>query len=364
MYLFFVNIAIILGLAILTPKPIYIKIGKKEIDAYLVVVIGYLTMLALLRSYKVGTDTPTYCRIFQLIAASDSIKEIADLNFEKGYILYCYILSRISSSPRILLVISNLFMFFSVEKFFSKYSKCSWLSTYMFFTMMLFDFFLSGLRQGVAIAILLYAYDALMEKKKIKFLFLVLLASQFHLSACVFLVVYPISLIRSNKKCLHIFSVVGIVGCIMGPALIHILLIVFPKYNYYLGHTALSSDGRLGVVLKMLLYFVLFLCGEIVPSQDTISEKTKLDHMNYRLTAILPVVGLIALNAAGITRFFRYFELFLCIYFPNAIIKKSKDDRLIFTICCIIGMLIYSSIIQIFRTPEWQQTYPYTFFWQ
>ena len=65
------------------------------------------------------------------------------------------------------------------------------MSVLLFYLLMLFDFFLSGMRQMLAIAILLFAYDKLREKKPIPFLLLVLLAVTVHSSAVLFLLLYP-----------------------------------------------------------------------------------------------------------------------------------------------------------------------------
>ncbi len=57
MILFFVNIGVLLLLAALCPRP---QLGRYRIDAqklYVVLAMGYLMLLAALRSPVVGTDT-------------------------------------------------------------------------------------------------------------------------------------------------------------------------------------------------------------------------------------------------------------------------------------------------------------------
>lgn len=362
MYLFVINIFIILFVDFCIEK--YEKrtrINKNK--WYLLLVLGYLSLLALLRSYNVGTDTQRYCHIFTIIAEHpDEYLEI--VNLEKGYVLYCHLLSKISSSPRILIVVSSAFMFFSVGRFFYKYSKDACTSVFLFFTLMLFDFFLSGFRQGIAIAILLYTYDAIINRKKIKFVILVLIASQFHSSAIVFLFAYFLYELKSTKRFLIFLYGIAIACFFVWPIIFKVFLIFFPRYSYYIGDAAFSSNGRLAVIFKTMIYLLIFVGGEFVYRKEGIEEKTKADQFVARLVAILPAIAIMALNASVISRFFRYFEIFLCVYFPNILSKLNKKNAINVKILYFIVMTVYALTIQILRTPEWQQTYPYTFFWQ
>ena len=73
MILFFVNIGVLLLLAALCPRP---QLGRYRIDAqklYVVLAMGYLMLLAALRSPVVGTDTLSYCRYFRSAASCDSL---------------------------------------------------------------------------------------------------------------------------------------------------------------------------------------------------------------------------------------------------------------------------------------------------
>ena len=67
------------------------------------------------------------------------------------------------------------------------------LSFVMFFALSFFGFSLSGLRQTMAMAFTTLAYFPLKKRKPIKFVLLVFLATLFHTSAIIFLLIYPIA---------------------------------------------------------------------------------------------------------------------------------------------------------------------------
>lgn len=365
MAMFLVNIIVILfsGCCIDWYAKKNKKIDKKK--WYLILAIGYLTLLAILRSTTVGIDTARYYRIYTKIAQqADLFKCFERINIENGFILYCYFLSRISSSPRLLLIVSNTFMFFSVGRFFYKHSEDVSMSVYMFFTLTLFDFFLSGLRQSIAIAILLYAYDALLNHENKKFLILVIIAAQFHTSAIIFLVVYFIYQFKSTKTYLAIAYGLSTAFFLIWPIILKVILLIIPRYSYYLGDSELAARGRLGILFKLVMYLIIILGGELLKRKKHIEKITKEKQFLTRLVFGLPAIAIVALNASVTTRLFRYLEIFLCIFLPNIISQLDRKDAKKIKIFYLLLLIGYALIIHIFRTPSWQVTYPYTFFWQ
>lgn len=366
MYMFFINVAVILGLVIVCPVSAFGLQKNKRLNRYLLLVFSYLCILALMRSFSVGTDTASYCRQFLIASQTKSLSACFHrIPLEKGYLTMLYLLSRISSSPRILLVVSGLVMFVSMGRFLMKYSKMPWMSTFLFFTLMLYDFFLSGLRQALAISILLFAYDCVLEKKPIRFILLVLLASQFHLSACIFFIVYPISKIKSNRNYVISILAIGAGLTVFWEFLLPLLLQIFPKYRYYLGDSEFSSGGRLAVLLKLAVYLTILAAGQLLKEKEDAAPRTPAETMEYRIVWILGIVCCAAVSAAGVSRFLRYFEPFICLYLPNTLMmRKTEENRKYGTALCVALFFCYDLVIQLLRTPEWQQTYPFLFFWQ
>lgn len=368
MFLFFLNLTVILGLPVL----LYEVRERKQLShkgarrQYLIAAVGYLCLLAVLRSYEVGIDTATYVDQFDRIAQMDDLGAYLEVSsMERGYILLVWLLAHIFPSARVLLVLTSVFLFFSLGRFLNKYSRIPWFSVFLFFTLTLFDFYLSGLRQALAISILLFAYDDLVKGKLFPFAALVILASQFHNSAIVFLAVYPLMRIRSSRKYTAIMVGGGLAAGVLWNWLLPMLLTIFPKYSYYLGDSAFSNTGMLAVTMKCAVALCVLAACELLPDKPDAKPKSCADEVNYRLVWFIPVISCVAFGAAGFSRFYRYFEPFICIYLPNALAsRKPERTRQYMTLICVAAFIVYALVIQIARTPEWQQTYPFRFFWQ
>lgn len=365
MYLFFINLAVILGLAIAFPEEAngLEKGGRRS--RYLLFALGYLTLLAILRSPAVGTDTARYCRIFEKVGKQKSaLYYMLHSSTEKGFLVYCLLLYRICPGEQFFLMVTGLFLMGTMYWFFGKYSRIPWLSVFLFFTLMLFDFFLSGMRQAMAICILLYAYDRMLERKPVAFCVLVVTAALFHTSAIVFLAAYPISMLRSTKKFMLISGAVALAAAVLWQVLLPVVLKLFPKYDYYTGDEEFSSGGILAVTMKGLVYLTALGAGELLWNRKNRKMRTLGEEMELRLVWVLPLIAAVALGSTVVSRFFRYFEPFLCLYLPNVLrSQKTRKGRTCITILLVAAFTIYASVIQILRTPQWQSTYPFTFFW-
>ena len=80
-----------------------------------------------------------------------------------------------------------------------RYSVNPLQSILYFFGLMFFTFHFSALKQSIAMAVLLWAFDGITERKLLKYLLLVALAALFHFPSAVFLPAYWISKIKSGR---------------------------------------------------------------------------------------------------------------------------------------------------------------------
>lgn len=365
MTLFFANFLLILFAAALRPQA---GLGRRKWNVqavYLCLVIGYLALLSALRAVSVGTDTATYCRLYRKIARISSLDRLwkRSFGYEPGYQLFVFLLTRVSPDPQLLLVVYSFVCFLILGRFFYRHSVSPWFSTLLFFCLMLFDFYLSGIRQTMAISLLLLAYDCLAERKAIRFFLLVALAGTFHNSALLFLLAYPLMLCRSDRLCvLTLLAAAIAVAAFWGPVL-RLILHFFPKYRYYLGDSAFGTSGRTAILSKMAVYLAVLIFGLLFRKTVSAGENCPDRSLDFRLVCLLAALSLVALRANVLSRFFRIFEPYVCLYLPEVLDRKGGRDRVLTTAVCVLCFLIYAATIQFLRTPAWQQTYPYAFFW-
>ena len=164
-----------------------------------ILVVAFVAFVAFssMRAVSVGNDTVEYHRVFEEIKATTSLQEAFTVSrFEYGYVVLNYLVSRITDSFNILLLIISVFVYGSAVLFIKRYAANYSLAVLLAFGISAFYDFTLFTRQSVAVAIFLLAVPALMERKLLRYALLIALASQFHLSALLLLVIYLVSAMR------------------------------------------------------------------------------------------------------------------------------------------------------------------------
>ncbi len=337
---------------------------KKRIVFF--VAMGYLAVLAMFRAASVGKDTEEYIAIFYRVVEADGLLEALTCSgMEKGYLFFNWLVSCVTSAPQWILILSSGFVFVCFAWFFNRYSHRPWISVFLFFALVVFDFCLSGIRQSIAIAVMLLGFDALLEQKPIRFVIFCLAASLFHATALLWLVVYPLVVfIRNSKIYFTLLVAGGAAAFLLCDIALRAALLIFPKYAYYLGGSGFESSGILAVTLRMMVYAAVLLFGACIYHRYPKSGEETVVSAMPRVIAFLIPVCFMALRVSVFSRFFVYFEPFICVYLSNLIGKIGNKKERTICLCTILAVsALYAAVIQLFRTPAWQLTYPYAFFW-
>lgn len=346
---------------------------KKSKNRYIMLTMGLFAFLVMFRSENVGNDTGAYIRLFESISSGIDLS-MHKGRFEIGFLYLNKILSLLSNNYQILFIVTGIYIYFVYGKLIYKYSDMVWLSVFLFFAMGNFDLSMSGIRQMLALATLILSYEYIVRKKPIKFILTVFLAISFHNAAIVFLLAYPLSKFKLTKE-LILSVIAGSIGIYLmfEPMLIK-LISIFPRYSYYLNGTYLDGETRIATILSLTIVILLFLVSEmcnhsIFYKQNSsersriISKKTKDDEIQSVFLLIACGILFISLKGTILSRFENVYNIFTIIYYPNAVAKiKDKKTRLIIVVITIMMFVLYSTIIKLYR-PEWQSTYPYSFFW-
>lgn len=168
--------------------------------------VAFLLMLCVmgLRDVTtVGNDSTTSYRYgFQSIA-NDEWSELYGSGEENYNIGFSYLTKLgyvvTSGDYQMFILLLSAFLMFSYARFVKKYSPSPLQSVLCFLGLLYFVFLFDALKQAVAMAILLFAYDAIIDKKPIKFILITLLAASFHFPALVFLPAYWIGRMKVGR---------------------------------------------------------------------------------------------------------------------------------------------------------------------
>lgn len=199
MFLLLLPISIIL-LSVITPN---LSTNAKERKVYMFFSFLVVVFFVGLRSIYVGSpDTRTYCTLFESAKQTSNLFDFlgiignTDKNYfleEGNFFLLVWLISRFTNSAHVFLVIMTSIMTACVFRFISKHSENFLLSCVIYICLGSMTFSMNGMRQALAMSICLLAYGFAVNKKFVPFLLIVLFAMTFHISAFIFLLVYPLS---------------------------------------------------------------------------------------------------------------------------------------------------------------------------
>lgn len=336
---------------------------------YLFLALFPLVAMTMFHSENIGNDTRAYTDLFEDVKEMTLKMALSNGRFEKGYMLFTYVLTRLFSSRQCVLIAEGAIVYLSLSRWLNKWCKAPGLFVCLIVEMLEIDGWMSAARQSLAVAVLLFAYDALVEKKLLRFFILVILAAQFHAVAYVFLLAWPmlwwVDEYRRNslEKKWQFEKLMAV--CVVGIALltwpmINLLLKIFPKYQYYMSGVYMDGQARLAIILKIIVYALMLLAPRWIKNQNRGTRQSVVELSIYRI-ALVNIAILIAANQATIlTRFSGMFSVYAVAEFSEQASKlKRGKNRKIVTVAALILFALYGVIITIYRTPEWQTTYPF-----
>ena len=315
---------------------------------------GLLMLLSALKASTVGNDTPEYVRIFEI---SPDL-EFGLSRYEYGYILYNKLLYNISSSPQIVFICTSLFVFAGFSRFFWKYSEMPWLSVLFFFLMGKYAFVMSALRQSIALTILLFAFESLYYKKYFLFIAFTLFASTFHGSALLFLICLPLSFIKLNPRFIFLFILTSIISLTLFGDILDVALSYVTAYQRYVDGVYFEGETRVASLLQLSLSVIILFIG-----YSSFKKQKGINSYMVILHIVAVYLYVLCLKVNLIDRFAEYFSVFSLVFLPNAINKMHIDRKRITIYTFILYYSIYVGIALVYR-PNWNNIYPYNFFWE
>lgn len=315
-------------------------LNRDRIYCYLVMV--QLLLLALLRDITVGGDLTGYREWFDIISDTpvsqmSSLKNIPRYGgIEAGWNWLNKFLSVICPEFRIVMVFCSTVFIGTVTWFILKYSKIKWFSFFLFITLGYYTQSFSGLRQYLAISMILISLKYVFERKPWQFLIMIALACSFHQSAVCCLPIYFFPKIKRNGYYWLAAISFAAVLFVFSSELLFFFLSKTKYVSYYTRDFGQGSgDGMLVMFSCFLFLIVLYLKKN--PRTDT---KINM-YLSMFLTSIF--LNILALSLGIIGRVMLYFHIILMVLLPNVIFSiHNKDSKCLATIAiCLVTSIYY-----------------------
>lgn len=322
-----------------------ILIEKEYNNLFLFCSIGILFVISSTRTIWYGSDVIRYINIYQDLTYIDfpSLIESSIGGDMKDPVFYLSskLISLTGANYRIWLsVISGVFIY-SVSRIIKIHSPYPFISVVALISLGYFSFSMTGLRQTIAISIILFSYSFIRERKLLQFIICVILASLFHSSALIFLISYPISFNKIDWKNILIL-VFAFLILFISPTFIRSLISLFSwndtLANYAFRETTLTLSGFI-IQFFIFIFYMVFI--------NNILTNNHKDIILFNISFVGLFFQLFATEIAEFFRISMYFSIFNIILIPIAIksIKNTNLRRFVYytVLCALIAYIAWSS---------------------
>ena len=278
-----------------------------------------IVLLAAFRGITVGADTAYYLNDY-LDVASMSFSEIAD-RFE-GYLGY-YFLSKLFSLAGFPHYVWFGFLeavFLSaISRFINKYSSDRLYSIILFLVTGLFAFSLAGLKQTLAMTLLLHGFLCFVERRYTISVILVVLTYFTHPGALPALILFFLYFIKDKKY----FSVVVIAGILLiwlGDLLLVSTFVSLSGNEHYELYLEENSSYSMST---LILYILMILCT--VPYLKRYLKTSGFAKVEFSGSLFVCAFQYLASYSPSLFRLALVFIPFLIVYVPNSFEASRKN---------------------------------------
>lgn len=313
----------------------------------------------------VGSDISGYCQQYK-ISANRAWSDVDYVYFESGYITLTKIFSKSGIDFQWFMAFVYALACSSMYLFIKKYSKNPTLSLIIFVCYEFFVFYISGVRQTIAMSLCLLAFMAMKKRKIIWYIIAFLitaLATTIHQSAIVFFVVLPIIFIRSKKINIMNYILILFGSVVFRPLVWTVIDKFFRSVDV---NTSISLGGNF-VFLVGISLFMYFINSEknvlkINIEQTNASDIDAENNVLFTRILLLSPAALILFSGHSLARAAMYMIIFIIPGLPNTVYKLESRFKLL----CEFALVVFFIALFYFETlsPNQLDLCPYEFFWQ
>lgn len=281
--------------------------------------ITIIILVSILR-FDVGWDYPGYYE-----TVYPSLDTYAIDRFEPFNKIICQLVSY-TKWPPLLFIIYGLITYILVFSTLRKYTDNLFLATLTYLAFF-YTTSLGPIRQGVALAIVLYAYRYLVTKAYLKYIGAVVIAGMFHYTAFVCILIPVIFYFMTFPRMILVLIIIGV-----GIRVIIRLYAEYFGYTYYLLADVEYSGGSLISYVYPLV--IISLCVLSWKKRDWLTRK-----LLYVTSfgAIWPFV--LGGHLGG--RIGWYFLIYLCVLVPHVLVQCKTTLRSLYATALVVYFLLF-----------------------
>ncbi len=366
-YLILLAIYFICGL-----KEVFIPVSSKYKKIYTFILLFPIFILVAFRSKNIGNDTIHYMYAYESIPQFNSLNDfISDSRMEHGYLILSWMCNKIGFSYLTFQCLISTLMYISFYNFFKKYAFNIGLSCFLFITMFKMGATMNVVRMYCALSILLFATPYILNRKFKPFLIMVLLATLFHSSASVYIILYPLCVIKYNKKILLGIIIASFVIAGLGASFFQWFTGTVGLYEGYVNEERFENMNHTAVIIGLVTTAIIYLYAKLVGTFQSsqyynrpISTMQNTKSISIVYFCQISLIITLALSIIGLTnnimgRVSGYFSMVLILILGYTFTNIRDLYAKVLTYILIVSLYFaYFCVILTYR-PDWNHLVPY-----
>lgn len=318
-----------------------------------------------LRASSVGRDLPGYERVYGW-TGNYRWNDYDYVYFENGYIFLMKVCYALGMSFQCFLAVVAAIILYPIYIFIRRYSTDKCLSCLIYVSYMLFEFDLTAVRQAIAMSVALMGFLCLMEEKKgylIRFFILIWIASQFHKSALICILILPLRYLRNLSVYTGIIAVGSVASLVLRNILFQYLKNLFDKDTFNLD-AGLHIGSNIFFMLVLAAFFYFAISTEQKCRFTKTGEGRRWLSQNVLLYQLflLGIFLAIFFGAETSARSFMFYMQAIIVLMPNATLGLKKESSILFKSLFIVFFIwfFYTNTLAANNF----DVVPYQFFWE
>lgn len=200
--------------------------------------------------YSLGNDSDSsYVRIFRE-SGEATWTDLFALEHNTGFnCLMKLVHNTTDGDYQVFIILYSVFVFSVFARFIEKYS-CNPVQSFAYYWGLLcYIFVLDSLKQGIAMAFVMLAFDMILKRKPVKFIALVLIAGLFHLPAVVFLPAYWIAKMKVGRNYIVVLAGMLLFTYLFREEILELMLEIYDTTMYDFGMRFLANKVLIMLVI-------------------------------------------------------------------------------------------------------------------
>lgn len=251
-------------------------VERKTITVFFVIYI----ILLCLRDYSVGVDLRSYVyNYFLAFRGMNWSQIVAYKGDELAFSFLTKIIGILTSNPQVFISIIAFISVVPLMVLYRREVKRAILCCSFLLISLVFEIFFSGLRQAVAIGLVIMAFYFAKNKKPVPFVLMILAATRFHLSAFIALLIYPIYHAKITRKWLwFVVPIMAFIYYFNSTIFNTLLLFSGEKYSTKYSVWGLGTTNQYGLLILFVLLslYCFFMMDEDQADSDDIGFRNLL----------------------------------------------------------------------------------------